>query len=415
VTISPDGQTLASGSDDGTIKLWDVATGKERASLVARRHGVRSFLVFSPDGKLLASGPHDRTVKLWDVATGKERANLRGSGAGVWSVAFSPDGKALAVGSEQGPVKLWDIASTKVRATFSFPEQDVRSVAFSPDGKTVAGGGFAGLIRLWEVATGRERASLTGQGSAVQSMVFSPDGKVLASGHKNGVTRLWHLASGNERAALKGDNDKVFSLAITPDGQTLAIAEGPDTTIRLWDVCALTRAAPSPASGLSDRMLQALWTDLAGADASKAYRAIWALAAEPKQAVAWCQARLRPVVPADPRRVAQLLRDLDSRRFAERARAARELDVLGDSAGPALRKAAAGEPSPEVRQRVEQLLEKLEQPASSPERLRVLRAIEVLEHIGTTEARQVLVKLAGGMPEARPTREAKASLDRLAR
>jgi hypothetical protein len=225
--------------------------------------------------------------------------------------------------------------------------------------------------------------------------------------------KLWDLTTGKERATLKGDFDQVWAVAFAPDGKTLASAEGFDTTIRLWDVSGLRRAGSLPTASLTDKEFEALWTDLAGSDAPKAYRAVWALSATPRQAMPLLKARLRPVAPSDPKRVAGLVADLDSDEFAVRERAARGLADLGESAGPALRKVLTERPSAETRQRVEQLLAELGQPVASPERLRVLRAIEALEYAGTADARQVLEALAGGMPEAQVTQEAKASLHRL--
>jgi hypothetical protein len=161
--------------------------------------------------------------------------------------------------------------------------------------------------------------------------------------------------------------------------------------------------------------LDALWADLASSDAAKAHRAVWSLAAAPGQSLPLLQRRLPPAAPPDPKRVERLLGDLDSDQFAVREKAARELEEIGDLAGPLLRKALAGEPPPEVRRRVKALLESLESPVRSPECLRALRAVQVLESVGNEEARRLLKALAEGTPEARLTQEAKASLERLAR
>jgi hypothetical protein len=255
---------------------------------------------------------------------------------------------------------------------------------------------------------------LAGKSSRVQCLAFSPDGKILAAGLGDGETRLWELLTGKEQASLKGDNDKVFSVAFTPDGKTLAVAEAPDTTIRLWDVSGLSCPVLSSPTRLSDNDLRALWTDLAGADARVAFRAIWALAAAERQTGPWLKERLRPVGPAQPQRVARLIAALNSDRYVVRKKASHELVHLGESAVPALRKILTKSLSRDAQRIAERLLQELQKdPTNHPERLRVLRAIEILEHMSTAEAQGILKKLAGGMPEARATREAGQALERL--
>jgi hypothetical protein len=175
-------------------------------------------------------------------------------------------------------------------------------------------------------------------------------------------------------------------------------------------------AQPGQAAGgtLTPQQLQRLWQDLAGADAAAAYRALGALVAAPGQAVPFLAERLRPAKGVTPERLARLIADLDSDTFKERDRAFRELDRLGEVAERALKKALAAPPSAEAFRRAKVLLEKLDV-RNSPERLRSLRAVEALEHIGTAEARAVLQTLARGAAEARLTEEAKASLGRLAK
>ena len=150
VAFSRDGKMLASGSKDATIKLWDVTTGKEQATLKGHMDWVTS-VAFSPNSKTLASGSRDRTIKLWNVATGKEQASLKGHTNVVFSVAFSPDGKTLASASWDKTVKLWDVATAKERATLKGHTRLVYSVAFSPDGKTLA----SGSLRQDDQAVGR--------------------------------------------------------------------------------------------------------------------------------------------------------------------------------------------------------------------------------------------------------------------
>jgi hypothetical protein len=162
--------------------------------------------------------------------------------------------------------------------------------------------------------------------------------------------------------------------------------------------------------------LQGLWADLASDDGVRAYRAMWATVAAAHHVVPFLGQRLRPVQPADKQRLARLIADLDSDRFAVRDQAAKELERFGELAEPALRQALqVPGVSLELRRRLEPLLAKLLRPVTDPQQLQALRAIEALEHIGTVEARRVLVNLAKGAPEARVTQEANAALERLAK
>ncbi|HWG43211.1 MAG TPA: hypothetical protein VN688_10530, partial [Gemmataceae bacterium] len=156
------------------------------------------------------------------------------------------------------------------------------------------------------------------------------------------------------------------------------------------------------------------WQALAASNAATAYRSINALTSAPEQTIPLLRERVHAVSQPNPQLLARLLTDLDSDRFEVREKAMKQIEAIGELAKPALRKTLAGNPSLEVRRRVEQLLVSME-PANSPEQLRALRAVEVLEYLGTRQARQVLETLASGVVEARRTREAKASLARLAR
>jgi len=236
VSFSPDGRTLASGSRDNTIRLWDLATGKEQAVLAGHTDLLTNVVSFSPDGRTLASaGAWDKTIRLWDLATGKEKAVLAGHTEPVTSVSFSPDGRTLASASWDKTIRLWDLATGKAKGVLAGHTDPVESVSFSPDGRTLASSSWDKTTRLWDLATGKEKAVLAGHTHWVRDVSFSPDGRTLASGSDDHTIRLWDLATGKEQAVLAGHANVVYSVSFSPDGRTLASGSD-DHTIRLWDL-----------------------------------------------------------------------------------------------------------------------------------------------------------------------------------
>jgi hypothetical protein len=315
---------------------------------------------------------------------------------------------------------VWDVATGKERWSWSVRPSDLCNFTFSPDGRLLATVGRApgppqdpdipGELRLWDVRAGKEIRRWEGHLQHVWSVAFTPDGRTLATGGGDHNVRLWEVATGKERRVFRGHDDTVTSVSISSDGRRLASASD-DGTVLVWDLTTRTGEKLSRSRPLSADGLEACWADLAGGDAARAYRGILALAGSPDRSVAFLKGRLRPVEAADPRRLDQLLAALDGSDFAEREKAARELEGMGFAAEPALGRTLLGKPSLEVQRRVERILEKLEGGLM----LRAGRGIETLEMIGSAEARRVLQALAGGAPEARLTQEAKASLRRLAR
>src|SRR5262249_30750348 len=216
-----------------------------------------------------------------------------------------------------------------------------------------------------------------------------------------------------ELPPLVGHQGPVRVLSFSRDGRVL-VSGSDDTTALVWDLRARGHLAQRPEEPLTADDLSTLWAELGDTDAKKAFRAIVRSAAAPTAAVPFLDRRLRPVEPADPRRVAQIVKDLGSDQFALRQRATRQLVQLGEPALPALRQTLAAQPTLEVRRRLEQVIEKLQPEARSTEVRRAWRAVEVLEWSGSPAAQQVLERLARGVAEARQTQAARSALDRLA-
>jgi WD40 repeat protein/tetratricopeptide (TPR) repeat protein len=242
VAFSPDGRRLASGSLDGTVKVWDTATGQAKQTLHGH-NGLVSGVAFSPDGKRLAScggTPYETgEVKVWDLATGREALTLRGHRGLVNSVAFSPDGKRLASASWDGTVRVWDAATGKETLTLK-QESAVLSVAFSADGKYLACGSLHGTPKVWDTVTGRQAFVLQGRTTSwIKGVVFSPDGKRLASLASENVM-VWNLATRQVVQTLRGHNDSAVGVVFSPDGRHLASGgsmnsrRGSEVTV--WDM-----------------------------------------------------------------------------------------------------------------------------------------------------------------------------------
>ncbi|QXJ22270.1 WD40 repeat domain-containing protein [Actinomadura graeca] len=256
IALSLDGRTLATGSGDRTIRLFDLTDHRrpvELARLPTHTDGV--FLALSPDGRTLAagswrtlgSGNWDRTARLWDITDRRHPAHvvtLPGHTETVDSVAFSPDGRLLATGSGDHTTRLWRIDPQRHPthlATLTSHADGVYTVAFSPDGRMLATGGNDDTVRVWKIndpAHPVESAVLTDHTDAVESVAFSPDGRLLATGGDDHTTRLWRLDPPRlpaRLATLTSHTDGVYHVAFSPDGHTLTTA-GDDRTTRLFDI-----------------------------------------------------------------------------------------------------------------------------------------------------------------------------------
>jgi WD40 repeat protein len=467
LAASPDGRMLAS-ADWGAqeVSLWDTSSGKllRQLPLKGEQQYVRN-LTFSADGKTLAACQYHGFIQFWDAATGQDQRTLQLAEPGranqgsayYYQVRMSADGKRVTTlerffaQPETTRVGLWDGATGKFVSGHQLPAEtrlgfwlgDGAKVALSlPDGltlteveggttlfrvpRTLRSGQVSGSaderllacpkdtavsVGVWESVTGKKVATVST--GPVAHLALGTDNRSLVTTDKE-FLHVWDLATGKERKRwqlpepgvdISGETF-VLALLLSPDGRRAftALADG---TALVWDLSPALKPSQPLVKDPGEKELASWWTDLAGKDAAAAYAAVWRLAdTPPDTAVAFLRQHLKPVVAADPDKVRALVADLDSDAFAVRDNAFKQLEDLGISAVPSLRQLLKKDQSLEVRRRLETLLVRAPDPAASPELLRRLRAIQVLERLNGKDARSLLTDLSGGVAEAAETQEA---------
>jgi len=466
VALSADGRMLLTSAHEGALTLWDGRDGKRLRTLAHGGSRVQSLLL-APDGSRALVLPNIGAMPLWwDVAKGRRLPAFSGIPKGATCVAFSPDSAVLALGSYDGVVHLYETRNGReVRPLQAKEDAEVVSkLAYAPDGRTLAVSHTDGNLILWDLQTGQPRRLLldsrlkrlwkllfspdsrllivvgedhllhvfeTLSGQEVRqlridpfelgSLAFAPDNRTVAVGDAQptvgvlvpeNAIHLWDLPTGKQIHILRGHQREIHTLAFSANGASL-VSVSDDTTVLCWDTTLLTHRH-RVSKELSAACSIELWTDLDATDAARAQRAVAELIQAPDTALPFLEKSLPPVPRAKMTRIASLIADLDHEEFIRRDKASTELNKIGELAAPALRAALRAKPSLEMRRRIEALLEPIEARPLSPEGLRTIRALQVLETIGTPQARRILERLAKGAAGARLTVDAKASLQRLA-
>lgn len=444
LTISPDGKWLAACAAVGPIGLWDLGTGRRKAA----PSGVPAIIrcaAFSPDSATVALGDENGSVHLCAMKTGATVRTIYREGVKkhrspyeqleVRALGWSADGRTLAIGWWDGRFILYHPTRLRIPPGWQGPKGG-RVFSFSADGRFLALLADDYTVLIYEMATGQEIKRVSVHGLRILCIAFAPDGRTLALGGRKSYDlhdyhrgfafgppsfgeedfsiRLWDLVENKELSPFVGHTLQVESLTFSPDGTRL-ISGSADSTVLSWDVAALTRRSLKPGPAPSASRLEQLWTELANRDAVRAQKAVGELIHSPNAAVSLLAGKLTPV-PATPRqRIRTYLADLDSDEFLRRDKATHELEQLGEVAAPAMRKLLEEKPPLEVRRRIEALLETIEARPLSPDALRAIRTLQVLETIGTSQAQHILEGLASGAAGASRTQDAKASLQRLER
>jgi len=270
VAIAPNGRTLVSGSKDGTLKLWDLLTGRELMTLHGHTSAVLS-VALSPDGKQIASSSSDNTIRIWDCETGRQVRAIQGNrGHPIYVIAVSPDGERIISASADSNVKpkfdfsidallsrlpaetksplistlkllcrtqairVWNLASGKPEGTLVGYSRGLTDLRVSPDGELVIAGSRDQTIQIWEFKTGQLRSTLLGHTDEIRSVALSPDGRSLVSGSRDRTIKIWDLRTGHVLRTLRGHAQSVTSVAIGPDGQVV-VSGSRDGTVRIWD------------------------------------------------------------------------------------------------------------------------------------------------------------------------------------
>jgi hypothetical protein len=434
VAWSMDGLRIATASQDGTVRVLDTASGKE-LNRFASGHAVCG-VALAPDGKTLALSQVGYGVSRWNVSTGQRQQSNNYTNYAPEHLAFTPDSQTvMGIGSGElftwkftggitisggvkgggavvapdaaiggwadglGMLKLFKNVPGGGVSSYDLKVGNAGCIAIGPGGKLLAVGGEDKEVQLWDLgARARKKSgSLTGLHNGPIKLSFAADGSALAAVDQGGTTiRVWDLARQRPRRQILHNRGQVGFLALSPDGKLLATTALKGNALLLWNVATREVTQQGPPRELSAKELATLWTDLADKDYDKSEAAWHQLAAAGDKAIAFLKEQIRPIAvpPLDFKQVEKLLAELDSNRFATREKATRELINLGELAiVPLQRLLEKKSSSGEAQRRAQAILKKMSDPVLTPDRLRALQVLELLEQVRSRKAVALLQEI----------------------
>jgi WD40 repeat protein len=428
VAAAPNGKLVAlANSERNLIQLWDVEGEKESHRLGSQGHAATA-MTFAADSSMLASVHLDGALHVWNAGTGKQIRRIDLPSQVAERVAFfngrissqerqlsriklaiSPDNRCLIGAGFNGSVFSWEIATGKLRGRFSCGSE-ITMMTVTAEGRLLATAA-EDAVRVWNFDEGKMTHGFISRNGYIATAAFSPSGKLLATGTAEGAVYLYDLETGREKRRFLGHRGIVQKVLFAPHGNTLVSAAA-DGLLYFWDVDAPAQAPAAPADPQEKRLAE-MWAKLAQEDAGDAYQAMRYFGQHPGAAVKFFRQRLQPAPSVSKQRLQQLIAELDHAMYTVRDNASRELISLDAVVEPALATALRTKPSVERSRRIQQVLDKVASLGTAPENLRIARAVEVLERIGSAEARALLQTLTGGADHARLTTAARNALQRL--
>jgi WD40 repeat protein len=234
VAVTPDGKQAVSASGDGTLKVWDLGNGREVRTLAGHSSGVRGVAV-TPDGKQAVSASQDGTLKVWNLGSGREVRTLAGHRGWINGVVVTPDGKQAVSASDDQTLKVWDLGSGREVPMLLGHTGGIRGVAVTPDGRQAVSASDDQTLKVWHLGSGRGVRTPTRHSSAVRGVAVTPDGKQAVSASHDQTLKVWNLGNGREVQTLAGHSDGVWGVAVTPDGKQ-AVSASLDGTLKVWDL-----------------------------------------------------------------------------------------------------------------------------------------------------------------------------------